>query len=55
MKDKILLIITGIVCALLAWIFFYSAGEDSFSIMSMILIICLMSDNYRLRKKIKAG
>lgn len=54
MNDQVLLILTGIFAAAVAWAFFYFAGQNAFSIMNIVLIICLMADNYRLRKKMKS-
>ena len=54
MNDKLLLILTGIFSAAVAWAFFYFSGQNAFSIMNIVLIICLVSDNYRLRKKLKS-
>lgn len=53
MKDKVILLITGIVVSALALLFWKYAGEYGFLIFYFSLIFGLITDNARLRKKIR--
>ena len=43
MKDHILLIVSGLVCAGLAWLFFTSLQNHAFTILVIILVASIIS------------
>ena len=49
-KDDFLLLGAGIVCAIGAWLFWFYAKENGFSILALIATVTLLLDNRRLRK-----
>ena len=52
MKDKILLILTGLICAALAHTYYSTLGDNAFIIDGVIIIIILISTIYKkLRNK----
>jgi hypothetical protein len=51
MKDQILLLLTGIVCAAMAWAFFHYLGESSYYVLFVIVIYGMGADLRRLRKE----
>lgn len=52
MKDKIFLILTGLICAALAHIYYNSLGDNAFIIDGIILIIIITPTIYKkLRNK----
>jgi len=53
MKDGLLLLLTGIVCAAGAWLFFHYFGKDAFVILTMIVLFTTMADNRRLRRRLR--
>lgn len=53
-KDGALLILTGLVCAGLAWALFRYSDESVWTAMLAIVIAVLILDNRRLRKKVKS-
>jgi hypothetical protein len=53
MKDQLVLLLTAIVVATLAWAFFHYLGQDAWPILSALVIIVLTSDNVRLRRQVK--
>ena len=53
MKDSLLLLLTGIVCAAGAWLFFWYFGQEAFSILMLIALIGAMADNARLRRRLR--
>jgi hypothetical protein len=52
-KDKLLLLFASIVCAILAWSFWAYFKNDAFSILILLFMVCLVIENYTLRKKLK--
>jgi UDP-N-acetylmuramyl pentapeptide phosphotransferase/UDP-N-acetylglucosamine-1-phosphate transferase len=53
MKDRLLLIVTGVVFAGLAWFFWHTTQQWGFLILIIIGYGGLLSDNIRLRRRIK--
>ncbi len=53
MKDSLLLLITALVVSFLAWVFWSQMGQEGFAFLNLVLIICLITDNYRLRRQLK--
>ncbi len=54
MKDGLLLLLTGIVCAAGAWLFFHYFGQDAFGILMLIVLFTTIADNRRLRRRLRA-
>ena len=53
MKDGLLLLLTGIVCAIGAWLFFKFLGNDAFFVIMMVTTVSALLDNARLRRKLR--
>jgi uncharacterized membrane protein YfcA len=53
MKDGLLLLLTGIVCAAGAWLFFHYFGQDAFGILMLIALFTTIADNRRLRRRLR--
>jgi hypothetical protein len=53
MIDGLLLLLTGIVCAGGAWLFFWYFGQEAFSILMLITLVGTMADNARLRRRLR--
>jgi uncharacterized membrane protein YfcA len=53
MKDGLLLLLTGIVCAAGAWLFFHYFGQDAFGILMLIALFTTTADNRRLRRRLR--
>jgi hypothetical protein len=51
MKDQILLLLTGIVCAAMVWVFFHYLGQDAYYVLFVIIISGMGADLRRLRKE----
>ena len=54
-KDSILLLLTGIVCAGLAWVFWHFVGEHGVVIILLLGMAGLAADNRRLRRRLHDG
>lgn len=54
MKDALLLLTTGLACALLASAFWRYLGSNGFGVLNSLLIIVLVADNIQLRRKLRA-
>lgn len=52
MRDKLLLIVVSLVTAAFAWAFWHYLGQNAFTTLSMIMLVVLSADNYRLRRKL---
>lgn len=53
MRDDLLLILTALVCAGLAWAFWHYLGEQALAALTVIALIALAADNYRLRRRLR--
>jgi uncharacterized membrane protein YfcA len=54
MKDGLLLLITGLVCAGFSWLFFKYMGKDAFSVLTLVVMVGAVADNARLRRRLRA-
>lgn len=53
MKDQLLLLLTGLICAALSWLFFWYFGQEAFSILALVALIGALADNARLRRRLR--
>lgn len=53
MKDQIQLLIVALLLSFSAWVFWRYSGEAGFLILSSITVLVVVSDNMRLRRKLK--
>jgi len=53
MKDGLLLLLTGLACSVLAWLFFRYFGNEAFSIIMLVTLVSLLVDNARLRRRLR--
>ena len=53
LRDRLMLVGTGILGAALAFLFVRSTGEHFFTIQSIVLSTVLLGDNFLLRKRIR--
>jgi len=52
-KDSILLLTTGILCSIAAWIYWSSTGRYGLRIIIIALVVAQFVDNLNLRRKLK--
>ena len=55
MKDSIVLLISAIGMAVLAWGFWHVLGENAFNVIVTMALVALSVDNIRLRKQLRSG
>jgi hypothetical protein len=53
MRDDLVLILTALVCAGFAWAFWHYLGEQGLGALTVIALIALAADNYRLRRRLR--
>jgi len=53
MKDGLLLLLTGLVCAAAAWAFWHYLGDDAVAVLMCVALVSVVADNIRLRRKLK--
>ena len=53
MKDQLLLLLSGLVCAGCAWLFFWYLGSDAFIVLASVMLVCTSVDNARLRRRLR--
>lgn len=53
MKDSILLFVTALLMAAIAWAFWHFSGADGFFVLNIIALLVLAADNVRLRRQLK--
>jgi len=53
MKDGVILLATGLLCAGGAALFFRFFGSDALNIVVLITMICALIDNARLRRRLR--
>jgi len=53
MKDGLMLLIAGLVCAAGAALFFRFFGSEAFSILTLVMLVCVLADNARLRRRLR--
>ncbi len=51
--DGLLLLLCAAVCAGAAWMFFHASGQAAFTSMMAITILALVSQNIRLKRRLK--
>lgn len=51
--DRSLLLIVGLICAALSWLFWSSLGQHAFDVIGTVLIVYLFAENNLLRRYIK--
>jgi uncharacterized membrane-anchored protein len=54
MMDKLILVLVAILVSACAWFFWHEAQAEGFNIITLVAILVLGADNYRLRKTIKS-
>ena len=54
MIDKLILVLVAIFVSVCAWLFWHNAQSDGFGFISMITVVILSVDNYRLRKTVRS-
>lgn len=54
MMDKLILALVAILVSAGAWFFWHEAQAEGFNIITLVAILVLGADNYRLRKTIKS-
>lgn len=52
-KDELLLLLTALACAGGAWVFWHYLGERALGALTVIALIALAADNYRLRRRLR--
>ena len=53
MKEGLSLLLTALVCAVGAALFFKYLGNDAFSVIMLVTLVCAIWDNARLRRKLR--
>ena len=53
MRDDLLLILSALLCAGLAWAFWHYLGEQALGALTVVALIALAADNYRLRRRLR--
>ncbi len=52
MKDSGLLL-AAVLCSLIAWAFWHFLGNDAFGIFTIVALVVVTVDNFRLRRKLR--
>ena len=53
MEDGLLLLLAGCVGAVAAWAFWHYLGDDASAVLMCVVLVSVMADNIRLRRKLK--
>lgn len=53
LADKLLLLGTGLICAALAWLFWWYFQATAFEIFTLYMLIMLLVENRRLRRALR--
>lgn len=53
MKNRILLALTALACALAAWAFWHYLDRNAFDVLILLALVCAMADNWRLRRALR--
>jgi uncharacterized membrane protein YfcA len=53
MKDGLMLLIAGLLCAGAAALFFRFFGSDAFTIITLVTLVSALVDNARLRRRLR--
>jgi len=51
--DRGALLIAAMVCAVISWAFWHFLGEDAFDVFALLFMLCLLLENYSLKKEVK--
>lgn len=54
MKDRLQLILAAALAAVLAWTFWHFLGQEAFSALPTVMLIVVIADNVRLRRRLRA-
>lgn len=54
MKDSLLLLATGVVISVAAWVFWHYFENDAAAMLSTIVLVGIAMDNARLRRELRA-
>jgi len=54
MKDRIFLLVVGILCSAVAWAFWHYAGAMGYDIISLLFLVAIAADNIRLRRLLRS-
>jgi hypothetical protein len=55
MKDSLLLLTTGAGVSLIAWAFWHYLGNDAAFTLTTVVLVGVVADNARLRRKLREG
>ncbi len=50
--DGSALLVTALICALLAWCFWHFLGQNAFDVFALLFMFSLLGENYLLRKEL---
>ncbi|MBV7538821.1 hypothetical protein KW842_23905 [Duganella sp. sic0402] len=53
MKDGLMLLLAGVVCAAGAALFFRIFGSDALNIIVLLALVATIGDNFRLRRRLR--
>lgn len=53
MRDDLILVLAALACAGFAWAFWHFLGEQALGALTVIALIALAADNYRLRRRLR--
>lgn len=53
MRDSLLLLLTALICSVLAWAFWHLAGRELILIFLILPTFLVIVDNHKLRKELK--
>ena len=51
--DQKALLITGLICAFLAWCFWYFLGQNAFDVFALLFMFTLLAENHLLKKELR--
>jgi hypothetical protein len=53
MKDRVALLLAGLIASGFAWAFWHYLGARAFDVLSTLVMVTLVADNIRLRRKLR--
>lgn len=51
--DQTALLITGLICAFLAWCFWHFLGQNAFDVFALLFMFTLLAENHLLKKELR--
>jgi hypothetical protein len=54
MKDRLIVLATGLALSMIAWAFCHYLGKDTFSVLPTVMFIIVLADNVRLRRQLRS-